>query len=224
MAVRPEGFGPIPEVDRSDELQRLSFARLTQGLPTDKFILRDEAGHDKGVDKVLELLAGGGATNIRSQVQMKGTDSRKFNNDGSLSLPIKTSNLNYLLNGHSGLYILWIEAFDELRYIWAWDEASRLFSENADWQDQSTVTLRFSQILREGSWQAIYDRILSEGRFHRNAREVIVGAATTEPVKLAIRDTLEVTSPTQANDIICAHGINLISAGTVSIFSNRRGY
>jgi RecB family endonuclease NucS len=41
-------------------------------------------------------------TNFRAQVQMKGTGSVEQNNkDGSVSLSVRTANLNYLLNGAS---------------------------------------------------------------------------------------------------------------------------
>src|SRR5580704_10388331 len=99
MSVRVPGFGPAPKVDRNDELQRISFKRLEAILPTDRFILRGEPGPDKGIDCWLEVLIESGSFNIRAQVQMKGSDSRELNADGSFSYSVDTSNLNILLNG-----------------------------------------------------------------------------------------------------------------------------
>ncbi len=93
------GLGPLPQSDRQSELQELSIRAFQQALPVDRFVLRDERTRDAGVDASLELLIGGRYTNLRSQVQLKGTDSARTNTDGSVSLPVATSNLNYLLNG-----------------------------------------------------------------------------------------------------------------------------
>ena len=122
--------GPYPKEDRPDELQQGSLLALKNALPGQLFLVRDERVDDKGVDLSLELKHDGSFLNIRGQLQMKGTDKQELNADGSFSYPVKTSNLHYLLNGLSPLYVVWIEPRNELRFVWARDEARRLHQEN----------------------------------------------------------------------------------------------
>jgi hypothetical protein len=78
---------------------------------------------DKGVDGTLEIKIDDHFTNLRSQIQLKSTESITANQDGSVSLSIETSNFNYLLNGPSPLYVLsaartkW---FDSWYDRWRW--------------------------------------------------------------------------------------------------------
>src|SRR5262249_55487190 len=132
-------MGPLPEGDRQDTLQQLSLKALRNRLPEDRFLFRDERVDDKGVDGALEAKleyripkkdegeeVRHRFTNCRAQAQLKSTDKPKRNLDGSVSYAIQTTNLNYLLNGPSPIYFLWIAPDDEVRYAWARDESLRL--------------------------------------------------------------------------------------------------
>ena len=59
------------------------------------------------------------------------------------------SNLLYLLNGPSPLYVLYIAKTEELSYAWVRDEVNRIEKENPDWKQQDKVTLRFTKRLDE---------------------------------------------------------------------------
>src|SRR5580692_4785416 len=147
----PFDLGPLPRGDRADTLQELSIKAFRNLLPEDQFLFRDERINDKGVDGALEVKANGSFTNCRAQVQLKSTDAdpaspKAFNKDGSYSETIDTSNLNYLLNGSSPLYVLWISKLDELRFAWAHDEWSQLDTSKPDWKEQGTFTIRFSKV------------------------------------------------------------------------------
>src|SRR5437667_9299493 len=95
-------LGPLPASDRNAELQRHS-VKAVHGLlrNTDEILFRDERIEDYGVDGSFELKVGGAFTNLRCQVQLKGSDVVKPNADASISHQVDTYNLNYLLNGHS---------------------------------------------------------------------------------------------------------------------------
>jgi hypothetical protein len=94
-----ENLAPLPKADRNSEIQKLSIRAFEAALPVDKFTFRSEPIEDAGVDGSLELKIDGTYTNLRAQVQLKGTDSEKTNQDGSISVEVNVSNLNYLLNG-----------------------------------------------------------------------------------------------------------------------------
>ena len=71
-----ENLGSLPKADRNAELARLSIAKFQAFLPVSKFVFRAEPIDDAGVDGSLELLIDGCYTNLRSQVQLKSTDSQ----------------------------------------------------------------------------------------------------------------------------------------------------
>ena len=100
-------LGPLPESDENARLQRESIKalhRLLAGL--NDLVLRDERIEDYGVDGSFELNVAGRMTNFRAQVQMKSSAHVKVTQDGYISLEVATSNLNYLLNGSSPIYVL----------------------------------------------------------------------------------------------------------------------
>src|SRR5687768_9584021 len=105
MSAEPD-LGPLPRVDTNAELQEASVRALHALLKPDKlFILRDERYQDYGVDASLEVKVGGAATNFRSQVQLRAVGRANRLADGTIAKSVDVSNLNYLINGTSALYI-----------------------------------------------------------------------------------------------------------------------
>lgn len=100
-------LGPLPESDDNADLEETSIKALNSLLQHQNAILfREERGRDYGVDGAFELKLGAYKTNFRAKVQLKGTASVEANRDGSISLPVRTANLNYLLNGTSPIYFV----------------------------------------------------------------------------------------------------------------------
>jgi hypothetical protein len=207
-------LGPLPKADRNDALERESFVALQGAVPANRFLLRDERQSDKGVDASLEVLVDGTCTNLRSQLQLKGTDSDKLNADGSFSLSVDSSNLNYLLNGDSPLYILWRALSRELRYVWARDEANRLLDEGTDWQSQGSITLHFRHVLDAAAWGRIHERIMRERRVDRATFEAVNAAAALGSVTVSIDPvSLTTLSSTQVYEILKKTGMALVASG-----------
>src|SRR5712691_3811007 len=177
-------LGPLPKSGRNRELQELSVRALHAALPVDAFLSHDERIHDYGVDLSLELLISGSATNMRAQVQMKGTESLTENSDGSISLPVKASNLNYLLSGPSPLYILYREPQHELRYVWAFDEERRIATEKPAWKGQDWVTLRFLRLLDLSGLADVHELVQRDARLHRQLTEVLAASTARESVAI----------------------------------------
>jgi hypothetical protein len=217
MAAGPTNLGPLPAGDRNDDLQQLSIAALCKSLPVERFQYRDERENDKGIDGSLELKIDGRFTDFRAVVQVKGTDDATVNTDESVSLRVNASNLNYLLNGPCPFYVLWIAPRDELRYTWARDEARRLQQENPEWMQQQTVTLRFTRVIAPPEWDAIFDRILGEGRLHRQTHDILARAAVAEPVVVGIDSaSLAVTDPDEVYKTLRTSGMAIVAAGYAS--------
>ncbi len=211
-------LGPLPGVPRTDELERLSYVALDSILPQDQFLLRGEI-KDKGVDGSIELLINRQATNLRAQIQLKSTDSANANQDGSISYSIDTSNLNYLLyGGNTALYILYIAPNKELRFAWASDERRRLDQENPEWMQQGTVTIRFRDLLTLETTNHIHQRILREGRLHREINDNLSRASLNEQVTVTINpETLETIDPAETKELILTSGVTMVSSGYGSL-------
>ena len=207
-------LGPLPKSDRADELQQLGIDALRAALPKDRFLFRDERTDDKGVDQSLEIKINDRFTNLRSQVQLKSTDSEARNQDGSVSLPVETSNLNYLLNGPSPLYVLYVVPRSELRYVWAYEEWRRLDAENPGWRDQQKVTLRFVEVLTADRLAAIHDRIRREAECNRRIREILGRATIAEDVVVAVDPTsFQVTDPDELYQLVSTAGMTAVCDG-----------
>jgi tetratricopeptide (TPR) repeat protein len=209
-----DDMGPLPQSDRNHELQTLSVNALKAALPVERFITRDERIEDYGVDLSLELRINRRPANLRAQVQMKGTDEVDLNLDGSASLSVRTSNLNYLLNGVSPLYILYIAPRNELRFTWGREEQRRLVQDNPQWMQQTWVTLRFHNLLTAQALEDIYERIRREARLQRSIHDRLAEASLTEDIIIGIDpQTLAASDPEQINAALLTAGITLVSSG-----------
>ncbi len=209
-------LGPLPKSPRSHELQRTSLHALQGFLRcTDKFLLRDERIDDAGVDCSLELIIKSSYTNFRCQVQLKGTDSQKTNKDGSISHSIDTYNLNYLLNGPSPLFILYVEPTKDLWFVWARDEAHRLNRINPNWTSQEKITIHFKDRLTpEALNDHISNRILVEGRLDRTIHDSLARATLNEKVTISINlKTLEISESHDVYQLLLKSGTSIVASG-----------
>jgi hypothetical protein len=177
-------------------------------------VFRDERNDDAGVDGSLELLVDGHSTNLRSQVQLKSKDSSETNADGSVSVQVKVSNLNYLLNGDSPIYVLYVAPRKELRFAWARDERKRLDDSSPGWLGQQSVTIRFQTLVTPETLENIYYRIGQEARLQRKVNDFLDVASNTEEVVVSINTaTLEITDPDEVKRVLIKSGTAIVSAG-----------
>lgn len=213
--MNPQTFsGNYPKADRNSELQQLSIRRFNSALPVDKFVFRPEGEPDAGVDGHIELKSDGLYLNLRAQVQLKGTDSGKVNRDGSVSVQVKASNLRYLLTTPPGIYVLFIVPRNELRYVWAREEQTRLAVRRPDWERQENVSIRFENILNEEALAEIYERIRKEGELHATLAEILSNASSFQSVAVDIdTSTLQVTDPEKAKQVLLKSGTLIVTAG-----------
>jgi hypothetical protein len=208
-------LGPLPLSDDNAELQRESLKALNALLKgQDNIIFRDERVEDYGVDGSFELKLHGRMTNFRGQVQMKASGNVKPTNDGLISFPVRTANLNYLLNGIAPIYILYDSKKDEFWYAWAHAESRRLEAENPAWREQDSITLRFAERFTKQSLASVYERVLKDGRLHREVHDSLGRATGSEPIVISIdANSLKITDPTQARDVLLASGTAIVAAG-----------
>jgi len=208
-------LGPLPTSDENAELQRESIKALNALLKKqDDIIFRDERVEDYGVDGSFELKLNRRMTNFRGQVQMKAAGRLTPLVDGSFSHSVRTANLNYLLNGIAPIYILYDLQKDEFWFTWAQDESRRLNEENPNWRKQEWIALNFAEPFTRASLSNIHARIMKEGRLHRQIHESLAKATGSEEVVVAIdSESLSITDPIQARDVLLASGAAIVAAG-----------
>lgn len=205
-------LGPLPQSAPEHELERIGLQAF-QGFLSDHpyLIPRDERLVDYGVDLSLEVVSDGRPTNCRAQAQLKSSTSPKYNQDGSTSVSITVANLNYLLNGRSPIYILYIKDTEEFRYAWAQDEAQRLGDR---WREQSYVTLRLADKMEPSTLGLIRDRILREGRLRRQIDESLTRNALTRQIDIRIDiDSGDITDSKQAYKSLTDQGLQAVALG-----------
>ncbi len=212
-----DDLGPLPVSDESSVLQAESFKALENALPTGRFVLREEPQPDAGVDRCVELRIDGRYTGMRAHVQVKARAETKANADGSVSYPADVSNLNYLLNGSSPLYVVYLADRRELRYAWVRDEVRRIRGENAGWMRQKTVVMRFTASMDEVGLQDIHSRIRREAKLEREIQDVLSRADVTETVlHVNVRES-KVMDPDELRDLLLRGGLTLISSGEAGV-------
>lgn len=206
-------LGPLPQADPQSQLAREAIDVLRSALPKKQFLFRAERHDDYGVDGTLEILVHDKATNLRAHVQVRARSGTKCGVDGSVSLQVKTTNLNYLLNGPAPLYVLYRPEQKELRYAFARDEFRRIEAQNPEWRTQQTVVIQMKNILREPDLREIHERIIAESKFNRSLHDTITQAV---PGKIAIQvdvSTLSILTAEQSFEFLLQYGAQLTAVG-----------
>ena len=134
----------FPRRDDNRRLQEISenaFEGAISGC--EEFVVQCSDKCDYGVDYILEAGDAGQMTNVRVHVQLKGTNKAE-NSDGSISLSIARTNLNYLAINPDSIFVCYQGRSNRL-LVRSVDDVVREY-EHGDGRlaDQSTVTVRFS--------------------------------------------------------------------------------
>jgi tetratricopeptide (TPR) repeat protein len=108
---------------------------------SDLFVQRGER-LDYGTDYQVEVEVDGMATNVRLHVQLKGTD-KDANKDGSVSIDIDQTNLNYLLMQSYAIYVCYHRPTDRLLMRHAQNVARQYQQAGGEWTNQATLTVNF---------------------------------------------------------------------------------
>lgn len=108
---------------------------------------------------------------------------------------------------------MYVEKRKEFRFVWLNEEIKRLNQENPEWQNQSSVVLRFLQILDEATITHIHDQIIKEGILHRRIKETL-NEASKGSIKLVIdSEDFEVTDTQDARAILLNYNVELLNSG-----------
>ncbi|MGZ7136382.1 MAG: DUF4365 domain-containing protein, partial [Methanobacterium sp.] len=128
----------LPFVNTKEELEQISKNKFRPLFDVSLFEIREET-KDKGIDYIIELKKSGKYSGFKFNIQLKATNSIKQNKDGSYSLQIETSNINYLLNSAiPSYYILYDMKGDCFFYEYIKDFVESLQTKSKVWNKKPT--------------------------------------------------------------------------------------
>lgn len=140
--------------------------RLTE---SGRFILQHTDRKDYGTDCEIEVVEQGRVTNTRVHVQLKGTE-RPLNADGSLSIEISRTNLNYLLMHPHSFYAAYHVPTATLRIRLAESVLRQYEHAGKNWTQQQSLTVSFTEDLTIERLGRLAELTSSAARAARNRR------------------------------------------------------
>ncbi|WP_289030620.1 DUF4365 domain-containing protein [uncultured Paraglaciecola sp.] len=146
----------LPKVHSTHIQEKNSYQALEKTLPKELFIIREEVGGDYGVDRIIEVIQDGYASNLRSHIQVKSVKSSPSNNTVKFQVPVKT--INYLRNSVASLFFLYNEADDCLYWQWVNRIYDDIISNNK--LENQTFTYTFKQKLTSQSILEIHNALI----------------------------------------------------------------
>lgn len=158
------------------------------------FILQRADRKDYGTDCQLEVVEEGQATNVRVNVQLKGTE-RPLNEDGSLSIQVDRTNLNYLLMHPHSFYAAYHVPTCQLRICLAETVLRQYEFAGQNWTQQKSVTVKFTEELTVNRLNRLARLSISLARASRNRRVEQTRAAPSELKGLLSRSVPEIHVP-----------------------------
>jgi tetratricopeptide (TPR) repeat protein len=171
-------FDDLPRRSRNHEIEEKAEAAFkTRLLESGAFILQRADHKDYGTDCQIEVVDQNDATNVRVHVQLKGTE-RTANADGSISVEIDRTNLNYLLMHPHSFYACYHLPTDSLWMCFAESVLRQYDHGGRSWTGQQTLTVSFSEALTIERLKALSALARSDARSLRDRR---LGQSTADP-------------------------------------------
>ncbi|MEH0294813.1 DUF4365 domain-containing protein [Agrobacterium sp. CCNWLW71] len=146
---------------------------------SEHFILQRADRKDYGTDCQIEVLDQGKPTNVRLHVQLKGTE-RPLKADGSLSISVQRTNLNYLLAQPYSVFVAYHLPTFSLRIATVESVLRHYEHEGLNWTEQDTLTVTFAKTLTLGQLKALAGLARSGARVARDRRLDQIRAAASD--------------------------------------------
>ena len=163
-------FDDLPKRDSNHVIADMAISAFDKRILESKaFILQSADRKDYGVDCQIEVVDQDSATNVRIHVQLKGTE-RPLNADGSISVEIARTNLNYLLTQSYSFYVCYHVPTDSLRFCFSESVLRQYEHSRRNWIEQQTLTLFFSEDLTIERLRALASLARSEASLSRDRR------------------------------------------------------
>jgi len=133
----------LPKRDENHRIEELSESAFRSAVTEcGAFAIQSEDRSDYGTDFQIEVCDGRAMTNIRVQVQLKGTNCKE-NSDGSVSRQVFRATLNYLLKQPGSIFVCYHIQSERLLVREA-DSVLREYEHSGkQWSTQKTITVNF---------------------------------------------------------------------------------
>ncbi|MFF0950803.1 tetratricopeptide repeat protein [Rhizobium leguminosarum] len=163
-------FDDLPKRGASHETEEKAEAAFQNRLTeSGRFVLQRADRKDYGTDCQIEIVNLDQATNVRVHAQLKGTE-RPLNADGSLSIEITRSNLNYLLMQPHSFYAAYHVPTGSLRICHAERVLRQYEHAEKQWAEQRSLTVTFTDELTVERLGRLAEVAGSTARAVRNRR------------------------------------------------------
>jgi tetratricopeptide (TPR) repeat protein len=196
----------VPERHLTHDIGRAALTAFDAAISAyDYFVIQQRGDEtDYGTDMQIEARHGPGMTNLRVDVQLKGTTT-DANTDGSVSIPVERRNLNYLLAQPDAIYVCYHLPTQRLLARYATDVWTEYERRGGDWARHQSITVRCLEAFDEPFQKVLNKRVVAAGRTDRDRRLEWSATPPTQIPALVERSlpTLELpTDPERARAII----------------------
>ncbi|MBK7684051.1 MAG: DUF4365 domain-containing protein [Bacteroidetes bacterium] len=206
----------LPLANSNEELSIVSENIFKPLFDVTKFVIRSEQERDKGIDFQIELKNKNRFTNFHFAIQLKATDSKEANKDGSISLQLATGNINYLLNNPMpAFYVLYFKGTNKFYFESINAFAKALYEKDHNWNAQPSHVLRFSKQLDASALEEMYQLTMKKGKFQRTINEKAAGQAVSVNTgdKIIIDIDFNITDDKEIRRLIEGIGLEIINEG-----------
>lgn len=160
----------FPIRDRNSELQTQAEAAFEDAIAeARKFVVQQRDRRDYGTDFQIAATHSGGMTNFRVHTQLKGTD-KTANRDGSFSISVARTNLNYMLSQPNSIYICYHSPTRSLLVRSAEDVFRDAEHKGEEWRSQESLTIRFRAPFDAEFQSTLHARTVAASTVHRDDR------------------------------------------------------
>lgn len=188
-------FDEFPGRDRNHQIEDEALAAFTDRVvASGAFVIQTPDRKDYGADCHLEVVADGQVTNVRVQAQLKGTE-QPLNGDGSVSVDIRRTTLNYLLMQPLSFFACYHLPTKSLRICSVSSVLRQYEHSGKQWTQQKTLTVSFREDLTVGRLQSIAALARSGGTTSRDNRKAQATALPGEFRKTVLHALPQVHVP-----------------------------
>jgi hypothetical protein len=209
---------PLPASSSKEDLETISRNKFFSLFDPKLFEIRPVTFRDKGTDFVIELKQDGFYTNSHFIVQLKSTISIRPNKDGTISLSVSVSNINYLSNYHMPAYYILYDHKKDNWYIEDVDHVYHCLSQKLTIPPlkKNRFTINFSKLLTLQEIAKIYSSTLERAALLKGLNEHLNSPLLAERNKTAgivIDENKEVYSVEHNIALIDQYGFQILNKG-----------
>lgn len=195
-------FDDLPKRDRNSAIEDKALAAFQNLISqSEDFIFQVVDRKDYGTDCQIEVIYGSRATNVRVHVQVKGTEA-ELRDDGSISIEINRTNLNYLLAHPHSFYVCYHVPTDSLRFTYVENVLRQYEHKGENWTEQKSLTVNFTESLTDDRLKKLAGLARSSSSSSRDRRIEQASAAVDDVPKVLTRSVAEIHVPEDA-DLAC---------------------